>query len=1295
MANEKDILWLEKTLRGCKIRKEIGRSNLGTLYLIQHPMYGSCVLKYFEGPLVANQKFIKKILEESKSAHQIDHPCVAKIYQVDYQPRPFMIREWVKGDSLEERIKEGILPPIEATDILISIALGLQAAYNYNIRHKNLKPNNIIILGSELKLVDFMLPPTEAYYIAPEQFEGKKSDICSDIYALGVIYYKTLTGRLPFAGNFTNLGKAAPEIKYELAGLPDCLKEIFHKTLACNPAQRYQDPMSFVEALRIVKTRLSDVKNEAPSDHQLDAVQPYPKMLGMTLRNPLLQPGMFMSSENKGRTMHEGNLETMDLTDVITQSAQQPTPPTSSVTAPDEIVEMSLLSEPNESSEAELDLQKIQEVQELNEIGPAWEHLPKELPESLQRALLLATGVNTLQQDNNTLTTITIPVPLIYKEKVLEYLRAVLRRECWTFKDLENSDKTMLVIDLELAKTLRYFNYLEDKIQNALARLPVAPTSLQRSAISKVDTEHQDAIKIGENQDEGRSNVSKNLGVYSVFDTLMDIKKDAILAQGNPVTDNAATETNIVATNTPANAADVSKTVVADNITSNASDMSKTVVADNTTSSMTHVENADNPTSKAADSASISTYIGDSPFLTNPNKATSPKQLTPSGPQDGKTAEQLDWEELAPSTDASQTQQENLAKQKTERVPKDHPPLQEESQELVAEPIHYPTTLILEVNFQNPSQTRAWFKLVKEHGWEQGKHFQLVSNKTSSLKNLRFSVNLLELQEYERKRSGVSKVKEFFQGDYDISRFDHGGMAAVLKLTTKDETIIFLRPENYWAREKFAPYLCVRHGSDGKECVYAQVPKGTEFVVKVAFEGREEALIYEARLLSSLAQDPEVSKNVIGMVQQGSFLASADEGVGQEERVGYYLMMEYASFGNVEQFSQRFPNARLPLNIGLYISYCMMQTLRHLKNRGIIHRDIKPQNILMDGEGVPKLSDFGLAITVGQAGSQLNEERRRLLRLVDKEFLSISNRKEQSQVQLKKLRERLKEINLTTDQRKFEEISIQINELYRKINGFTDQEKARAEGLKAKYRPMSAEEIALKGEFAGSIYYAAPEQFSPSKVLTCQCDIYQMAAVFYNLLTGRPPVHGKNIAEVMGQIVMGTRPHICEILPAIPLHEAVDELIYLMMEHDPEQRITVEKVIEQLENIIFTYNEELLAEPVFTRQSKIKTEKELKIWLEKTDYARKLHRKMIPHLQKIMQQIQEIKNGLMTKEDRTPNINNLETIFLWRPKEATLQQGFRFRCPNCKSKLQLPVAKVGKNIRCPNCQQKLIAKYKD
>ena len=225
----------------------------------------------------------------------------------------------------------------------------------------------------------------------------------------------------------------------------------------------------------------------------------------------------------------------------------------------------------------------------------------------------------------------------------------------------------------------------------------------------------------------------------------------------------------------------------------------------------------------------------------------------------------------------------------------------------------------------------------------------------------------------------------------------------------------------------------------------------------------------------------------------------------------------------------------------LTLLYGLTRSLIELKQEGIIHRDIKPQNILLTEDGAPKLFDFGLAIVTEASDYKLTEDNRRLLRVLDSDFLRISTECELVNKRLKSLYER--KVNMAEfDEGEMNRINNKIRMLEATLQELFGREQARAFELQHLCRPVTAEESVSKA-FAGSLYYAAPEQFKSEMVLTTQCDVYQLGAALFTVLTGEKVVSAKSLHKLVELILYGKKPRLVEHLPNTKLVVALSELL--------------------------------------------------------------------------------------------------------------------------------------------------------
>ncbi|NUM36444.1 MAG: protein kinase [Candidatus Brocadiae bacterium] len=1182
---------------GLQVQGKIGTSPLGSVYKIHHPKYGICALKVLEGKVTQNKTFLQKFLQNLEKYKFLKHKNFLQIHEIGEKECFFILREFAYGISLKEKLEAKKLFSIqEIHKILIDLCHALSFANKIGLVHKNIKPANIIIDNAGLlKILDFSLPPTLPYYLSPEQCEGKKSDARSDIYALGILYFHLLAGCLPFAQTsskevmFHHSKTPLPDIVKFRSSVTKTISDMLYRMTAKVPSNRYQ---SYEDLLPLLKKIIMD-------DMELS-------------RAVTLDISSLSEQDTSGKIVE---LIQKDREDLI---AQKETPSVSKKETKSYTKKLFLLDQSNQS----LSFKEI-----------PWDELKKILDQ-------LTNLENFFSKKDIGVTRKSIHFPKIYQNQVIEYLQNKFHRECWLLKEKEGNGEIEIEIDFEQALIFYYLYDFEEKIQESLKKL-------------KSNFEYREELEARKRKAPSKESTQKK-GVYDFINTVLEMSQviDVVLVeQGIEKIKQNSQESAW------REACEEQATLIADNeVIQIASENTKMMEM---ASEKTELLPTDSEKTQAFSLEEEKTVVDSDKILQIAQKSKE------------ETEEFLDSDNQD-TVAASQEIANAVRDLKKEKEARDNQVLlaEKDSHEAVSNEVvlaeaeeakavntkryqkEFQTYLDIEVNFDNRYQTQGWLKFLRENQLQRNVHFSLLGDQEDKSQKKIYRIDLQWLLDYEKKQDNISAIKDFFQSDYEISELGKGGMGIILRLSTRqDATILSLRPENRWAREYFSDILQIRKGQDDTEIVYAEVPAKTSLVVKVAFKGHEESLIQEGKSLEQIAQDKDPTNFVIGMIQQGR-LASMNSACN-DEHLGYYLMMEYASQGSAEQLYKKFPQGKLSVTVATTVMYGMCEALVKLKEKGIIHRDIKPQNILFNAKLMPKLSDFGLAITTEQMGTALDEERRRLLRLLDTEFLKISREKEQAEAKLIKLQRKHKELQEQNNYENMPALEKEIEEIQSLLPQLCIQEEKRAESLQDRYRLMSAQENALKGQFAGSLFYAAPEQFEAETVLTVQCDVYQLGAVMYTMFTGKKPVEGENLTEVISQVLYHKKPKIKDALPCDPLIEELSELISGMMINDPQSRTPIEEVKHKLNEIIIKYQAELSQEPEERIPDELEEMEAIQEYQNKIQFARKIHRKCL---------------------------NILPAL------RGIAQEKFMFTCPQCRKKLHIYKSMAGKQGKCPKCK---------
>ena len=266
--------------------RKLGEGGMGQVYLAEHVKMGrKSAIKVMSPSMVHDPDAVARFNREAANASRISHPNVCAVYDFGETPEGiiYLAMEFVEGEPLTELLaREGELPVARAGAIFLQVADALQAAHDLAIVHRDLKPDNVMLSrgrgGTDVvKVVDFGIAKAVGgrdtqkvtktglvvgtpEFMSPEQLAGDPVDGRSDLYALALVFFKMLTGELPFAGTTAQdtmvqrltdepatLADVRPDLRF-----PPGLQATLDTALTRSPADRYQSTVKFANDVAAV-----------------------------------------------------------------------------------------------------------------------------------------------------------------------------------------------------------------------------------------------------------------------------------------------------------------------------------------------------------------------------------------------------------------------------------------------------------------------------------------------------------------------------------------------------------------------------------------------------------------------------------------------------------------------------------------------------------------------------------------------------------------------------------------------------------------------------------------------------------------------------------------------------------------------------------------------------------------------------------------------------------------------------------------------------------------------------------
>ncbi len=288
-----------------RLERRLGVGGMATVQLAFDTRLERYVaVKLLAEHLAEDASFISRFKREALAAARLVHPNIVQVFDFGsdrHSSRQFIVMEFVDGHSCAELLRDkGPMPPRDAVEILCQSCRGLDYAHRNGVVHRDVKPGNLLVnTDGVVKLADFGIAKAAeqsditkvgsvlgtAAYLSPEQARGEPAGPSSDLYALGVVSYQLMAGKLPYeAASLTDLarlqeGGPPPRLSDDVRDVPAALSAVVARALARDPERRYADAAEMEDALRdglagVASTEDLDATRALPDDEATRMLAP-------------------------------------------------------------------------------------------------------------------------------------------------------------------------------------------------------------------------------------------------------------------------------------------------------------------------------------------------------------------------------------------------------------------------------------------------------------------------------------------------------------------------------------------------------------------------------------------------------------------------------------------------------------------------------------------------------------------------------------------------------------------------------------------------------------------------------------------------------------------------------------------------------------------------------------------------------------------------------------------------------------------------------------------------------------